>query len=77
MDDDVKFILKMKIALLLALAAVLVVSYSLYTHPMPEKDCSKPYDYPICRRAYDVQPWMQPGLFYTSLYALLALFLIS
>lgn len=29
-----------------------------YAHPMPEKDCSQPYEYPMCRRA--VQPAPQP-----------------
>ena len=77
MDEDAKFILKMGVALLAVLVVALALSYSWYSHPMPGKDCSKAYDYPICGRAYDVEPWKQPNLFYTSLYVALALLLMA
>lgn len=45
----------------LIIIAVLWYSVAYYAHPMPAKDCSAPYDYPICRRAVTPETAQQPS----------------
>jgi hypothetical protein len=50
--DEASKMLKWLIPVMaILLLIVLALSLGAYTHPMPEQDCSKPYDYPICWRA--------------------------
>ncbi len=77
MDDDAKLTLKLGGAIVVVLALVFVVFASLYDHPMPEKDCSKAHDYPVCRRAYDAEPWHLPSMAVSYLSLLLALLLMA
>ena len=45
-------------------AAILFVFFlmkPLYEHPMPEKDCSQAYDYPMCERAVEPTPRSEPS----------------
>ena len=49
-----------------SIAVVLLFVFSVfseyYTHPMPEADCSQPYDYPICERKYEPAVPAPPNL---------------
>jgi len=55
-DDAEKLMWVVAGIILVALAGTLLFTIQLYQHPQPPGDCSKPYDYPICKRAYDVAP---------------------
>ena len=41
----------MSAGIIIVLLLVFSVTSQYYSHPMPEKDCSKAYEYPICSRA--------------------------
>jgi hypothetical protein len=57
MDEEAVHLLKRVILVaVIVLLVTLAIYFPRYQHPMPEKDCSQPYDYPMCRRAVDPLP---------------------
>jgi hypothetical protein len=58
-DEAAKLVKKLMLGISLFLLVVLLLFLASYKHPMPAKDCSHPYDYPVCERAYVAQA-LQP-----------------
>jgi hypothetical protein len=52
MDDAERLVGWLSVGILALLLIVLSLTIDQYQHPMPSKDCSKSFIYPICARAY-------------------------
>jgi hypothetical protein len=62
-DEDkrqTRFTLLLSLLLAAAVLGSLAWQRDAYAHPMPEKDCSRPSEYPICSRATQPPPAQEP-----------------
>jgi hypothetical protein len=58
MDEADRYLKRLIPVMVVILIAVFAFTYTRYLHPMPEEDCSAPYDYAVCERAYE--PGVKP-----------------
>lgn len=80
MDDAERFVLWLSVTIIVLLLVVLGITLPAYQHPMPEKDCTTAFIYPICARAFTPEQNAPPStiaVYFSLLFvALLAIILI-
>lgn len=76
MDEAERFVGWLTLGIFVLLVLVVSLSSDLYSHPMPDKDCSKAFIYPICSRSYVPATATPPTTVAVYLSVLLAIILV-